>query len=123
MKRGAKDRPLAAARGRLAIAILGPDAALVRRDDLARDRQAEAGILAERNLRPIGVEALEDAFEIVGPDPLAFVPSTRNSTSPWLRLTLTLMVEPVGARTSAHCREDCEPPDPGDCRGQGPYKA
>ena len=31
-------------------------------DDLARDRQAKAGVLAEALMRPVGVEALEDAF-------------------------------------------------------------
>src|SRR5437868_14787933 len=62
---GAENRALAAG-GRLAITVLGPDAALMRLDDLARDRQTEAGILAEGAFRTIGVEALEDAFEILG---------------------------------------------------------
>ena len=37
----------------------------MRLDDLARDRQAEARILAETLLGPVGVEALEDAVERV----------------------------------------------------------
>ena len=40
----------------------------MRLDDLPRDRQAEAGVLAEALPRPIGVEALEDAFEGAGGD-------------------------------------------------------
>src|SRR4051812_6868162 len=43
--------------------VLGDDAAPVRLDDLARDRQPEAGILPEARLRPVGVEALEHALE------------------------------------------------------------
>ena len=35
----------------------------MRLDDLPRDRQAEAGILAEPLVWPVGVEALEDALE------------------------------------------------------------
>ena len=38
----------------------GEDAAAVHLDDLARDRQAEAGVLAEILVRTIGVEAVED---------------------------------------------------------------
>ena len=38
-------------------------------DDLADDRQAKARILAERFAgRPVGVEAFEDAVDVVGPD-------------------------------------------------------
>ena len=40
-----------------------PDASAVRFDDLPRDRQPEAGVLAETLARPIGVEALENALE------------------------------------------------------------
>src|SRR5690349_11854492 len=59
----AEDRPFAALR-RLAITVLGPDAALVGFDDLARDRQAQTRILAERPLWTISIETLEDALEI-----------------------------------------------------------
>ena len=41
------------------------DASAMRLDDLARDRQAEARILAEALVRPVGVEALEDALQRV----------------------------------------------------------
>src|SRR2546428_4390810 len=54
-----------AARGRFSIAVLGPDAALMGFDDLARNRQSETGILAEGAFRTIGIEALEDALEIL----------------------------------------------------------
>ena len=37
-------------------------------DDLLGDREAEAGILAEALVRPIGVEALEDLLERIGLD-------------------------------------------------------
>ena len=43
-------------------------------DDLLGDRQAEAGVLAERFLLgAVGVEALEDALELVGADAGTFV--------------------------------------------------
>ena len=43
--------------------------AAMRLDDLPGDRQAEARILAERLAgRPVGVEALEDAVDVVGAD-------------------------------------------------------
>src|SRR5688500_13441543 len=58
---GAQNGTLAAL-GRLAIAVLGPDAALMGLDDLARDRKPEARILAEGAFRTVGVEALEDAL-------------------------------------------------------------
>ena len=54
--------------------VLGGQRAAMRLDDLAADRQAEAGILAERLARrPVGVEALEDAVDVVGrmPGPLS----------------------------------------------------
>ena len=52
----------------IAIAVLGPDAAAMGLDDLPGDREAETRILAEGALRPVGVEALENAVEIVRPD-------------------------------------------------------
>ena len=46
----------------------------MRLDDLPADRQAEPGILAERLARrPVGVEALEDAVDVVGADAGAVV--------------------------------------------------
>ena len=48
-------------------AVLDPDRAAMRLDDLLGDRKAEAGILAEALMRPVGVEALEDLLERVGP--------------------------------------------------------
>src|SRR5215813_15565196 len=41
-------------------AVLRPQPAVMRFDDLLGDRQAEAGILAEILMRAIGVEAIED---------------------------------------------------------------
>src|SRR6202022_1159665 len=43
-------------------AVLGTDTSAMRFDDLARDRQAEAGVLAEALMRTVGVETLEDAL-------------------------------------------------------------
>src|SRR4051794_2564663 len=60
-----------AGHGRLAVgtdragAILGPDAAAMSFDDLLRNRQAKAGILAKTLMRAIGIKALEDLFERV----------------------------------------------------------
>ena len=54
-------------------AVLGPDPAAMRFDDLLGDRQAKARILAEALMRPVGVEALEDLVEGVGPDAGAVV--------------------------------------------------
>ena len=54
--------------------VLGGQRAAMRLDDLPADRQAEAGILAERLARrPVGVEALEDAVDVVGADARAVV--------------------------------------------------
>src|SRR5262245_47101285 len=68
-----QDRTLATRR-RLAITVFRPDAALMRLDDLARDRQAEAGVLAEGSFRTVGIETLKDALEIFGRNarPLVF---------------------------------------------------
>ncbi len=44
-------------------AVLGADRAAMRLDDLAGDRQAEPGILAEPLLGPVRVEALEDPLQ------------------------------------------------------------
>src|SRR5690349_10004166 len=46
-----------------ACAVLGPDAAAMRLDDLLGDRQTQSGVLAEALMRTIGVEALEDALQ------------------------------------------------------------
>ena len=53
---------------RRAGAVLGADRTRVSLDDLARDRQAEAGILAEPLFGPVGVEALENPIECIGLD-------------------------------------------------------
>src|SRR5471030_147137 len=50
-------------RGRAAVA--GRDRAAISLHDLAADREAEAGVLAEMLGRSFGVEAPEDRFEIV----------------------------------------------------------
>ena len=42
-------------------------------DDLLGDRQAEAGILSKALMRPVGVEALEDALQRVVADAGAVV--------------------------------------------------
>ena len=47
-------------------AVHRADAAAMRLDDLARDRQAEAGILAEALIGPIGIKTLENALEGIG---------------------------------------------------------
>src|SRR3954452_22566167 len=47
---------------RYAHAIFGADAPALRLHDLARDREPESGIVAESLMRPVGVEALEDAL-------------------------------------------------------------
>ena len=46
-------------------AVLDPDAAAMRLDDLLGDRKPEAGILPEALVRAVGVEALEDLVERV----------------------------------------------------------
>ena len=46
-------------------AILGPDAAAMGFDDLLRNRQAEAGILAKALVRAVGVKAFEDFLQRV----------------------------------------------------------
>ena len=43
--------------------VLDPDGAAMRLDDLLGDRQAEAGILAEALMRPVGVKALENLLD------------------------------------------------------------
>ena len=55
--------------------VLGKDFAAVRAHDLARDRQAKAGVLAAQRFcrRPVGVEAVEDDLEPVGGNARAFV--------------------------------------------------
>ena len=63
MKRAPSTRGSPSSCRRDARAVLGPDAAAMRLDDLPGDRQAEAGILAEALVRPVGVEALEDLLE------------------------------------------------------------
>ena len=40
----------------------------MRLDDLLGDRQAETGILPEALMRPVGIEALENLIDGVGPD-------------------------------------------------------
>ena len=44
-------------------AILRPDAPAMGFDDLFRDRQPQSGILPKALMRPVGVEALEDALQ------------------------------------------------------------
>ena len=51
-----------AVRSRRAGAVLDPDRAAMRIDDLLGDRQPQSGILTEALVRSIGVEALEDLF-------------------------------------------------------------
>src|SRR5262245_65067146 len=48
--------------------VLGADGAAVGFDDLARDGEAKAGVLAEARLRPVGIEALENALQRVRRD-------------------------------------------------------
>src|SRR5580700_2016316 len=55
------------------ITVLGPDLAAMRFDDLPRDREAEAGVLAEALVGPVRIEALENSFERVLGNAGAFV--------------------------------------------------
>ena len=48
--------------------IGGPDPSAVRLDDLTRDRQSQAGVLAEPLTWPVGVESLENSLERVRGD-------------------------------------------------------
>ena len=93
-------------------AVLGDDLAAVRLDDLARDRQAEARVLAESLVRPVGVEALEDALERVGGNARAVVvdddlvaASRRRARSQ--RTQVDAHAAPRPRRTSARCRSGC----------------
>ena len=45
----------------------------MRDHDLPRDVEAEPGVLAEILLRPVGIEALEDALEILRRDAGALI--------------------------------------------------
>ena len=45
--------------------VLGIETPPMRDDDLAGDVEAEPGILAETFARPVGIEALEDALQIL----------------------------------------------------------
>src|SRR3954447_11192865 len=49
-------------------AILGPDAAAMRFDDLFRNRQAQSGVLAKTLMRAVGVKAFEDFLQRVVPN-------------------------------------------------------
>ena len=55
--------PALSAGARRSWTVLGPDPPAMGFDDLARNRQAEAGILAETLIRTIGVKALENPLE------------------------------------------------------------
>ena len=63
--RSARRRPSASPSLGRAGAILRPDAPAMGFDDLLGDRQPESGILAKALMRPVGVEALEDALQRV----------------------------------------------------------
>src|ERR1043166_5598290 len=75
MSAAARQRKLDNQAGAVAgLAVLRPDAAADSFRDLARDRESEAGVLAEAVLaRPLGVEAVEDSLEIVRRNAWAFV--------------------------------------------------
>src|ERR1700680_3741211 len=54
--------------------ILGPNAPALTRDDLARDGETKSGVLSETVLgRPLGIEPLKNAFEIVFRNSWSFV--------------------------------------------------
>src|SRR4051794_9379223 len=53
--------------------ILGPDAAAMGFDDLLRNRQAQAGVLAKALVRAVGVKAFEDFLQRVLADARAVV--------------------------------------------------
>src|ERR1700683_730457 len=48
-------------------AVLHPNGAAMGLDDLFRDGQSQAGILAKSLVRPVGVETLENFIERIGP--------------------------------------------------------
>ena len=87
---------------RAAAAVARPDAAAVGVDDLARDAQAEPGVLADRavGLRPVGIEALEDVLELVRgmPGPSS---STTISISAPTRRALTVTAPSSGEKEMA----------------------
>ena len=77
-RRQAHGEARARARGRVRFhlgraAVLGPDPAPMRLDDLPRNRKAKARILAEALIRPIRVEALKNALERVLGDSRPFI--------------------------------------------------
>ena len=81
--------------GLVAEDVLGRQRAAMRLDDLPADRQAEAGILAERLAgRPVGVEALEDAVDVVGADARAIVVDGQTMNLPAARDSDTVMRPP-----------------------------
>ena len=59
----------------LLVAVLGDDLAGVRQHDLARNAEAEAGVLAAARVgrRPVGIEAVEDDLQAVAGNARAFV--------------------------------------------------
>src|SRR5687767_987113 len=61
-------RALAASIGLRTVTVLGPDTAAMGLHDLLGDAQAQTRILAEIAFRPVGVEAVENLVEILGPD-------------------------------------------------------
>ena len=87
--------------------VLGDDGAAMRLDDLPRDGEAEPGILAELvGLRAVGVEALEDALDVVGADagPVVVDGHARSSSA---RAGRGCARCPPAARRTARCRSGC----------------
>ncbi len=72
----------------------------MRFDDLLRDRQAEAGIGPEAVLRTVGIEALEDALEIVRPDARSAIVDAELDIGP-ARLTRTMSFVPSAVKERA----------------------
>ena len=98
-----------------------PDAAVMRLDDLLGDRQAEARVLAEALMRPVGVEALEDPLQrVLGrmPGPSS---STTISISFLTRRQVTRTVPP-GGENDARCRSGCRSPVRAANRGRAPRR-
>ena len=122
-KRAPSTSGAASVMGRHAEPVLGPDLAAMRLDDLLGDRKAEAGIVAEALMRPVGIEALEDLLDRVGPDARTVVVDDDLDHRPCSAPRGDAHGAAGRARTSAHCRSGCRSPGRGANRGPAPRKS
>ena len=87
--------------------VLGADRAAMRLDDLPRDGEAEPGILAELvALRAVGVEALEDALDVLGADAGTVVVDDHHDPLRIAPRAGCARCRPAARRT-ARCRSGC----------------